>query len=339
MKIMVAGGVDDEAQSPEAARQITTFAKCLAKEIIRQGHALYCGNLTKFDALIIEAACDAAKDEEDARRRVISYRPSGREQFTNRGSVFNSKLDRWNTIGRELRYPEPIYHADVAILVAGWEGTHSAANWARLSQTPILPVASFDEAAGEIFDRDRARLAEWFGRPGDNGDLDILNRAIGTMDEQEATSFAAEIVSLAERMLLSRDVFVVMSYKNDPALNEALQCFEEVCREFGFNAERMDRAHQGGTHEITEAISSGIRNCAFVICDITEDRPNVYYELGYARGLGKEVILTAKEGSNPHFDVQGLKRIKWKNFLNLRDQLRTDVKKLSADFGLDRVKT
>ena len=36
---------------------------------------------------------------------------------------------------------------------------------------------------------------------------------------------------------------------------------------------------------------------------LTHERPNVYYEVGYAHGMQKEVVLTAYEGTNVHFDI------------------------------------
>lgn len=331
MKIMIAGGLDEVGQGSKDAKDIQIFGQQLAKEVIRQKHTLVCGNLTAFDGLVIDAACDEVGDNAKAKARVHSYRPVGHEKYTNRGSVFNSELDRWNVIGKVLRYPEPIYQADVIILVSGWEGTHTAANWARLAQKPILPVATFGEAAREIYQRDRAQLPVWFGRQSDLDDFDILNRAIANIDEAQAAEFAKEIISLAERMLLSRYVFVIMSY--NPDLNDAARAFKEVCEEYGFNGERMDREVRGGAFEITEAITNAIRDCAFTIVDVTENRPNVYYELGYARALKKPVILTAKKGTDVHFDIKGLKRIEWTGFLDLRDQLRPVVETLAADFG------
>jgi hypothetical protein len=37
---------------------------------------------------------------------------------------------------------------------------------------------------------------------------------------------------------------------------------------------------------------------------LTYERPNVYFELGYARGLGKTVITILRSGTNAHFDVR-----------------------------------
>ncbi|MEM7429298.1 MAG: hypothetical protein AAF441_24700 [Pseudomonadota bacterium] len=333
LNIMVCGGYDEDQQDGSRAESIAIFGQQLACQVARQGHTLVCGNLTSFDKTVIEAACDEISDEHQCLKRVKSWRPLGSNEFTNRGAVFNSKLPHWNEVGPVLRYPEPIEHSDVVILVGGWEGTHTAATWAKLANKPILPVASYGEAAAEIYDSDRDLLPSLFGRKADSPDFDVLNTAVSGADSNEAKRLAKDVVSLAERMALSRDVFIIMSYGDDPSLEQAVTAFEEVCDEFGFNAKRLDQEDSGGTFEVNEAITDRIRDSAFVIVDLTEERPNVYYELGYARALGKDVILTAKEGTTVHFDAQGLNRINWTDFLDLRAKLRPAVGRLAGSFG------
>ena len=62
MKIMITGGYDEAAVDTDDGRVIMKFAKCLAEQVILQKHQLRCGNVSSLDALIIDAACDAAKE-------------------------------------------------------------------------------------------------------------------------------------------------------------------------------------------------------------------------------------------------------------------------------------
>lgn len=54
--------------------------------------------------------------------------------------------------------------------------------------------------------------------------------------------------------------------------------------------------------EYLSALNSGAR--AHSHRDLSHERPNVYFELGFARGLGKAVITIAREGTSIHFDVK-----------------------------------
>jgi nucleoside 2-deoxyribosyltransferase len=47
-----------------------------------------------------------------------------------------------------------------------------------------------------------------------------------------------------------------------------------------------------------------IQKARLVVADLTNERPNVYFELGYARGLNKRVITILREKSVAHFDVR-----------------------------------
>jgi nucleoside 2-deoxyribosyltransferase len=59
-----------------------------------------------------------------------------------------------------------------------------------------------------------------------------------------------------------------------------------------------------GDYRITDRIMSSIRRAMLVVVDLTHERPNVYFELGFARGLGKTVITIMRAGTQAHFDVQ-----------------------------------
>ncbi|MGD8911701.1 MAG: hypothetical protein PVJ68_03020 [Candidatus Thiodiazotropha sp.] len=88
-----------------------------------------------------------------------------------RGGVNGSAIEHWNLMdGRKLAIPEPVDQADVLILLGGYgdaSGTFTAANWAHQIGTPILPVATFNMAAGEIFERHwvRTALRRHWGHP------------------------------------------------------------------------------------------------------------------------------------------------------------------------------
>jgi hypothetical protein len=68
--------------------------------------------------------------------------------------------------------------------------------------------------------------------------------------------------------------------------------------------------------------------------DMTNERPNVYYEIGYAMGLDKRLILTSKSQTPVHFDLHGYNRIEWSGSENLKRQLKPIVSEIARSFGL-----
>ena len=75
-----------------------------------------------------------------------------------------------------------------------------------------------------------------------------------------------------------------------------------MSRKFGLEAKRVKDVI--GDYQITGQIMSMIAEARLVVADLTHERPNVYFELGYARGLGKTVVTCAREGTDIHFDVK-----------------------------------
>lgn len=59
-----------------------------------------------------------------------------------------------------------------------------------------------------------------------------------------------------------------------------------------------------GDYRVTDTILTLLKTARLVVADLTHDRPNVYFELGYARGFGKTVVTTIRAGSKAHFNVQ-----------------------------------
>lgn len=340
MKIMITGGYDEKAADTKDGRVIIEFAKKLAAQVILQNHQLRCGNLSSLDALVINHACDIAEQKNlDPDKSVVSYHPKGQPPRISRGGVSGSAVEHWNSMdGRRLAVPEPIDQADVLILLGGFgdaSGTYTAANWARQTGTPLLPVATFGMATSDIFNDlpDTLEATKITGLSKD--DLQLLTKSQAVLTNDQAIQGYAElIVSLSEKAALSRDVFVIMSFETTDDLEDYKAAVEQVCKDAGFEAVRTDSRPASSTHQIIDTIHDHIQTCGFVIADLTNERPNVYYEIGYAMGLDKKLILTSKKDTEVHFDLYGYNRIEWSGSENLKKQLKPIVGEYARLFGL-----
>jgi hypothetical protein len=94
-------------------------------------------------------------------------------------------------------------------------------------------------------------------------------------------------------------VFVICSFL--PDMEPAFEAISAAATSVGLRAERVKDVV--GDYRITEKMLSMIRRAHFVVADLTHERPNVYFELGYARGIGKRVITILREGTERHFDI------------------------------------
>lgn len=118
--------------------------------------------------------------------------------------------------------------------------------------------------------------------------------------------------------------FIMMPIKEGDHLNEDVhQAIVRACATEGITAERVDNIQFTG--QITEKILGSIAMSEFVIADISDERPNVYYEIGYADALDKPVILLAKHGTKLHFDLQGMKVLFYKGITHLETELKKAI--------------
>lgn len=342
MKIMICGGYDEAAERNSETGEVVAFVRSLAVQIIEQNHSLRCSNISSLDKVAIEAAAETAvRLGQNAEDVVVSYVQRGSPARTPCGEVNESRVSDWNLMsGRRPSIPEPIAEADVVIVVGGFgdaTGTYTAANWARQAGTPILPVASFGMAARDILE-DLGDVVEQRRITGlAANDLRKLTRARSILSTPESINdYASQIVGLAEKAGLSRDVFLIMSFEQSHTLRDYKAAVEDVCLDAGFEAVRTDSRPATNAHQIIDDIHEQIENCGFVIADLTNERPNAYYEIGYARGLDKNVVLTSQHGTDIHFDLQGYNRIVWHGSEDLKEQLRPVVAALSNSFGLTR---
>ena len=83
----------------------------------------------------------------------------------------------------------------------------------------------------------------------------------------------------------------------DAQLEDVLDAIKEACERCGVKAERVDDPESN--ERITDRILESIRRAEYVIVDLTHSRANVYYEAGYAQGLGKTPIYVARQGTPP----------------------------------------
>lgn len=129
---------------------------------------------------------------------------------------------------------------------------------------------------------------------------------------------AARVVQLlaSDRKMTSRDaskpappskaasesnlVFVVMSFTDD--MQPIFEGIAAAAASVGLEAKRVKDV--SGDYRITDKIMEMILSSRLVVVDLSHERPNVYFELGYARASGKTVITIARRDTQIHFDVK-----------------------------------
>jgi hypothetical protein len=330
LNILVAGGIDPSKQEfDRPVEEIADFARCIGGQIIRQGHTLLGGCSSELDASAAagaaEVASELASDEQlkTEKPRIRSWVQKGKQPVHKHGSIMSSDLDDWGIDTLEPSPPELVRYADVVILIGGSQGTKQAANWARLTKKPLLPLASFGGTAKHVYkiESSEARFEQAYGSTVDRLDYEEVLNSL----ETDWPRLAADTVSLAERIFTTPNVFVIMSFASSGEYKDLYAAIKRVCsdKKFNYDAKRVDESNLN--KRIIPEIHRQVRQCAFVIADVTEQNPNVFYELGFADGLAKEVILVAKKGTELPFDINDVPVLFWDSFTDFEEQLRKRV--------------
>jgi hypothetical protein len=106
-------------------------------------------------------------------------------------------------------------------------------------------------------------------------------------------------------------VFVIMPFRGQE-MTDAYAAIKDECKKLKLRTKRVD-----------ENTGSGF---------VTDERPNVYYELGYAHGVGNEamdILLIAREGTVLHFDIAPLRVQYYSSGEHLRRIISTSLKNMS----------
>jgi hypothetical protein len=131
-----------------------------------------------------------------------------------------------------------------------------------------------------------------------------------------------QVKSLMQRLIEppKRQIFVIMAL-NNRFLNSAYKgVIKPLGEKLGYKVVRVDEIENSGM--VTAQIIDGIAESQIVISDLTDSRPNCYYETGIAYATGKELILCIREDEHIHFDLSVNRFIKWETEEQLRTALR-----------------
>jgi hypothetical protein len=147
------------------------------------------------------------------------------------------------------------------------------------------------------------------------------------------TSLTAEgwrkVESLRKPNIESKQAFVAMWF--DESMNEIFE--KGICplgdeKDESYTGFKMLRIDQEPFNDkICDHIIAEIRQSRFMIADCTELRPAVFFEAGYAMGLGIAVIFTCKEGTDIKkcFDTDHYNHILWKDADDLKNKLKDRI--------------
>ena len=131
--------------------------------------------------------------------------------------------------------------------------------------------------------------------------------------------------------------FVVMPF-SEPYNSLWEEVIRPVAEEAHFDAHRADDVFRPGL--VLQDIEQSIVESQIVIAEVSSLNANVFYEIGYARALGKPTIFLAEqsaEGAKLPFDISGFRCVFYEDAIRgkskIEGTLREYLRNLSEDIG------
>jgi hypothetical protein len=152
--------------------------------------------------------------------------------------------------------------------------------------------------------------------------IDMLESQLRSMPKPDY-AFGYPISAAIRAQDKMRPAFLAISY--DPAFDPVKLVVKEAAVSSHFECEVTGDLETAG--DIMDQVWQGIRGADTVVADITGRNPNVFYEIGLAHALGKEVILISQDSTAP-FDIRSSRLITYDS-----TDLESLKTKLVAAFG------
>ena len=148
-----------------------------------------------------------------------------------------------------------------------------------------------------------------------------------------------KLAELEETNPESQTAFVAMWFSVE--MDTARERVKEAIELAGYKPILIDEKDH--INRIDDEIISEIRRCRFLVADLTHGRDGarggVYYEAGFAYGLGIQVIYTCRKDKlcKLHFDIRQYNHLVWENPEELRKRLEKRITKVIGDGPLKTV--
>lgn len=152
----------------------------------------------------------------------------------------------------------------------------------------------------------------------------VSEEQMGNLTGYSLTTVGWQYLEEQRKPAKHQRAFVAMSF--DPKMKDLwTHAIQPGTRAAGFESHRVDQDRH--VERIDARIIAGIRDSSFLIADVTMHKQGVYYEAGFAQGLGLPVIWMVRKDhlKKVHFDTRQFAHIVWTEFDDARDQLTNTI--------------
>ncbi len=298
------------AEQPKQQCPLCGWDVKIARVPERDAYQLDCEHCGRFVATGVLLASRVS----DADKSVMPYLSAHTRQANVQGTVVELTAENWRDYARSHQNT-PVRQKALALLdhlakASRWPGDRVYLNYE--TNAPLFDAATADEV-GYLVEhlvslkqlRSTALLA---------GGRELLVEPEGWVRLEPASGGG-----------LPGRCFVAMSFDKslDVAYADGIQPAVTDC---GFAPVRVDLVEHN--EKICDKILAEIRLAQLVVADFTLHRAGVYFESGFAMGLGRPVIWTCRKDQlgEAHFDTRQYNHIDWESPAELRRKLADRIR-------------
>lgn len=185
---------------------------------------------------------------------------------------------------------------------------------------PISNTLLFSTAADDLHINTKARIPESSRNHWSIKDIDLfkilLKHGIGQRSKPKVFDLTDEPVN---------DNLVAVMMPFDAAFHPVYEALKTAIGEVNMICQRADDIWVND--HVVQDVALLLCKAAVVVCDLSGRNANVFYEMGIAHTLGREVILIAQSEADIPFDVAAIRHIRYLQNGEGLAKLSTDLKR------------
>lgn len=222
--------------------------------------------------------------------------------------------------------------SDVLVIISGGEGVEHLAQEYALQGKPVIPLdLDLGSSAGDG-SGGAARLNGVMRAHPDRfiraKDPTIVGALLARMATNRGSTLITEVVDAFEQLVQAITTSTAFCVRLLDTAAEGYSVVEKFFRStidpfiFSKGYELIELGRTPTSYAwMNEQIFAGLYDSSLVVVDLTALRQNCFLELGYALGLPRRIVLTAKNGTKLPFDTDKLECYFWDDSTPVSQQI------------------
>ena len=159
-------------------------------------------------------------------------------------------------------------------------------------------------------------------------DIDNLDSLVGLLEVSPTLWSEQQVNPQTLATYQPNTAFIMMQIDSyNPEIDDLYHLIKDCFSKFDITAVRSDEMEHEGL--IAQKIIEKIESSEFLLADLTGERPNVYYEIGYAHSCGRKVTMYRRKDTKLHFDLSAYNCPEYVSLTDLKGKLMKRIEDIT----------